>query len=73
MNDILPLDSFFLKDSQARELNRMVHELNKKRIWIQGLSGSRDAFLAMGCLAQLPQKILIIANDKLRNEKIIFR
>lgn len=64
MNDILPLDSFFLKDSQARELNRMVHELNKNRIWIQGLSGSRDAFLAMGCLAQHAQKILIIANDK---------
>ena len=62
--DNTSLESLFLNDPNAQKLYRLIKEEGRRKIWIQGLSGSRDSFLLFSSLRQFKCTQLVIANDK---------
>lgn len=64
MADNTSLESLFLNDPNAQKLYRLIKEEGRRKIWIQGLSGSRDSFLLFSSLRQFKCTQLVIANDK---------
>ena len=64
MADNTSLESLFLTDPNAQKLYRLIKEEGRRKIWIQGLSGSRDSFLLFSSLRQFKCTQLVIANDK---------